>query len=535
MPEPQSSTRAPFDLTTGTDFLAALPLASPVLAEQKLSGFIDDLVAAPPDPGTLIALLEQARMPLAFVGDELAKRFANRALELGEEEESCFQRTVSLWRRTARAYALCARIQEPVEGNPQYAGMLATVLHRCLSYTGRIVLDYFRARRELPPGLWSDLHGYFDTAEQWGLELTPVSDPLDERGQPTHCTAAYIAVLLVDLAGPYSCSGRDLATIVRWAAMWAPLVGIGPIDDEYELPPYVVELLKDQPVHPPAGTLGADGRRLDTSRLEDQMNHAEAQLRQRLTPSQLGLGDETAGNVTRLLGKLERPWSQASAPRRFRRFATEGEAKVATSFEAIHYFVGGREFVQPDTANVYSRGSFDEIFTFRERAVPGQDLAIKAHVDYLVDDWMVVNHSANGFRLRRGPAGRRVAHSQLVGLCPHDGEQYMLGQVTWLMQEGAGGLVAGIAVLPGLPVAASARPLPADGSEPGRFFRAFLLPPVPAIREEASLVVPAGSYRASGVLDITVDAQRLRVRMLHVRQRGVDFERTSYEVIEEGG
>jgi hypothetical protein len=534
MPELPPSSRPAFDLAGGTDFVAGLPLANPLLAEQKLAGFLDELLASPPETGTLLALLEQVRIPLAFIGDEMGKRFSNRPLELGEEEESTLQRAVSLSKRMARAYAICASKQEPAEENPQYAALLATVLHRCIYYTGCIITDHFRARRELPPGLWGDLHGYFDTAEQWGLESTPVNDALDERGQPTHCSAAYIALLLIDVAGPYSCSGRDLVTICRWARQWAPLVNIGPIDNEYETPPYVIELMKDLPIHPPGSGegLGADARRLDTSRLVVRMNHAATQLRQHLTPSQLGLGEETAGNVLRLLDKLNGPWSQASAPRRFRRFASEGEVRVATSFEAIHFFVGGREFIQPDSAQVYSRGSFDELFTFRERAVPGQDLNIKAKTDYQADDWLVVNHSANGFRLRRGPAGRRVAHSQLLGLCPHDGQEYLLTQVTWLMQERSGGLVAGLAVLPGLPTAAAARHVSPEHGGSDRFVRIFMMPELPAVKEAASLVMPAGTYRASGVLDITVDDRRQRVRMLHVRQRGVDFERVTYETID---
>jgi hypothetical protein len=59
-----------------------------------------------------------------------------------------------------------------------------------------------------------------------------------------------------------------------------------------------------------------------------------------------------------------------------------------------------------------------------------------------------------------------------------------------------------------------------------------MMPELPAVKEAASLVMPAGTYRASGVLDITLDDRRERVRMLHVRQRGVDFERVTYETIE---
>ena len=98
------------------------------------------------------------------------------------------------------------------------------------------------------------------------------------------------------VASPYSNSVRNLNLIRRWAGMWAPLVSLHRLDDEYEVPPYIVELMKDQPIHPTGAdnNIGADARRLDTSRLGLQLSHMLAQLRQRMTPSQLGLGEETS-------------------------------------------------------------------------------------------------------------------------------------------------------------------------------------------------------------------------------------------------
>jgi hypothetical protein len=254
-----------------------------------------------------------------------------------------------------------------------------------------------------------------------------------------------------------------------------------------------------------------------------------SQLHQRLTPSQLGLGEDTSGHVIRLLERLSGPWTQTASPRRFRRFASEGTAKVAVGYEAMHFFVGGKEFVQPDAVDVYSRNQFDELFTFRERAAPGQQLSIKSHVSFPLDEWSVINHSANGFRLGRSHAGQRISHSQLLAVCPHDGERFLLGQASWLMQENSGGLLVGLAVLPGMPEAVGVRHAPAAPGYENRYVRAFLLPPIPAIGQEGSIVVPVGMYKASGLLEVVADGQTWQLRMQHVRQRGVDFERVSYE------
>lgn len=522
------------DLRTGMDYLAQLSLANPIAAEQQLMRFLDALLASPPESGILLALLEQARVPMCFVEEEMARRYHNKALPLAGEEEAYFQQVVTAWRKMGKAYALCARLEEPDAENAQYVALMATILHRCLYYTGMVILEHYRARRDLPPGVWLDLHGFYETAEEWGIAFTPVEDGLENDLQATHCAAAYVTLLLIDIASPYSNSVRNLNLIRRWAGLWAPLVSIHPLDDDLEVPPYMVELMKDAPLHPTAITEepGVDARRLDTTRLGLQINHMLSQLRQRITPSQLGLGEETTGHVITLLDHLSRPWTQSASPRRFRRFSTEGIARVAVGFEAMHFCVSGKEFEQPDSAAAYSRGEFDQLFTFGERADPEHALAITPKITFPVDEWSVINHSANGFRLGRSNAGMRISHGQLMVVCPHDGDHFLLAQATWLMQEETGGLILGVATLPGMPTGIGVRIAALKAGNSERYGRAFLLPPVPAIKEEGSIVLPPGMYQASRILEVfSGEETPWQLRMNHILQRGTDYDRVSYEVV----
>lgn len=521
------------DLKSGSDYLAKLSLANPTIAEQQLMHLLDALLKNPPDPGVLLGLLEQARVPICFVEEEIARRYHNKPLVLADEEEASFQQVVTAWRKMSKAYALCASLEQPDVDNPKYSALMATILHRCLYYTGMVILEHYHARRELPPGIWLELHGYFESAEEWGIAYTPVEDALENNLQATHCAAAYVTLLLIDIASPYSNSVRNLGLIRRWAAMWAPLVSIHKLDDDLEIPPYTIELMKDAPLHPSAQTESpaGDARRLDTTQLGLQINHMLSQLRQRITPSQLGLGEETSSHVIQLLERLLRPWTQSAAPRKFRRFATDGIARVAIGFEAMHYFVTGESFEQPDSAKTYSRGEFDQIFTFRESADPNQALNIRPHISFPVDEWSVINHSANGFRLARSCAGQKIMHGQLIALCPHDGEHFLLAQASWLMQEESGGLIVGVATLPGMPSGVGVRLAAHNAGVSDRYVRAFLLPPLPAIKEEGSLVLPAGLYQASRVLEVFSHEDTWQLRMAHVVQRGTDFDRISYQAL----
>lgn len=519
------------DLETGLNYLSRLPLANPLQAEAALNQFFDSLLESPPPALAYLNLLEQTRVPLCFVEEELARRYVNKPLPLGEVEEQAFEQVVSIWRKVTRAYSHCAQLDRDAD-DPEHALRVSLVLHRCIYYTSMIVVEHHRARRELPAGVWLDLHGYFASAEEWGVATYPLADALDPHGRATHCSAAYVAALLMDLAGPYSLSLRDQGLVRRWAHLWAPLVSIHGAEPGEALPPFVVDLLQDTGLKPVSDCLNTSQlRRLDTSRLAMVLTQVRQQLAQKISPAQIGLGEDcSAGVCKRLLEHLARPWTQARAARKFRRHATSGIARVGAGFEAMHYFISGKEFAQPENTRVYSRQEFDTLFVFRHMDDPSAKLQIHQGIQVArPDEWEVVNQSANGFRLIRSVAGAKVAHGQIVAVCPHDGDRYFLAQVTWLMQDRAQGLVAGVAALPGAPQAIAARLLTGHGERSELYSRAFLLPAVEAVGAAQSLVLPTGWYQAGRVIEIYTDGP-WRVRLDHVLQEGPDFERVSFSL-----
>lgn len=520
------------DLQTGCEIISRLSLANPQQAEFDLGRFLDSLLAAPPDGKTYFLLLEHARLPIAFVAEELTKRYLDKPLPLADVEEQVFQRVVALWLKTAKAYAHCAENDSAEDNDPAHAQRVALILHRCIHHTGMAIIEHQRAHREFPWGLWLDLHGFYGSAEEWGVATLTVPDALDPQGRSTHCAAAYISVLLCEMASCYGLTVRDQTLVRRWASYWSPLVDLSKVEPAQALPQFVVDLMQDLALRPIADCLQTEYlRRLDTSRLAMQVSQVRHQLKQRILPSQLGLGDHcTALQCGRLLEHLSRPWSQARAPRKFRRHATSGSAKLSTGFEAMHYFVSGKEFEQPENVRTYSRREFESLFTFRHQGDPTQELHLRQEqLSYSVDNWEVVNQSANGFRLVRSISGKKMEHGQLLALCPHDGERFLLAKVTWLMQEKGGGLIAGIEALPGMPVTAGARLIENPGESSGKFHRAFLLPAIPAVSAEQSIVLPPGWFRSGRTIELFTDGS-WQIKLVHVLDDGPDFERISFVV-----
>ena len=159
-------------------------------------------------------------------------------------------------------------------------------------------------------------------------------------------------------------------------------------------------------------------------------------------------------------------------------------------------------------------------------------MAIKPHMSFPVDEWAVINHSANGFRLGRSSAGQRVSHGQLMVVCPHDGEHFLLVQATWLMQDDTGGLIVGVATLPGMPTGVAVRIAASKVGNNERYVRAFLLPAVPAIKEEGSIVLPPGMYQASRIVEVSTGDDTVgQLRLIHILQRGTDYDRVSYQLL----
>ncbi len=521
------------DLQSGFQILARLPLANSQQAAIEINAFLDSLLHTPPAGEVYLQLLEQTRISLCFIGEELSRRYVDKPLPLGDPEAATFRQVVALWLKAARAYSHCADLQ-PNDDASVAAERLALILHRCIYYTGMAIAEHHRARQELPVGIWLNLHGYYASAEEWGLATVPVADSLDSLGRSSHCTAAFVSLLLAELAGPYTLSVRDLGLTRRWLCAWSPLVSMHPVLAHESLPPSVLDLRRD------CGLLRAaneclerdSSRRLDTSRLATQINQLRQQLRQRISPARLGLGEDcTAAHCYQLLKRLHKRWCMLRAARKFRRHHASGNAKVATGFSAMHYHISGKGFSQPGDSSIYSRQEFESLFAFRHSLAPTQLLEVhQVQRGFGLDSWEVLDQSASGFRLLRSAVGRKVELGQLLSICPHDGNTHFLAQLVWMVQEQGGSLVAGVAALPGKPRAVAARPLTSESESSGRYSRAFILPAVSAIGAEQTLVLPPGWYRPERVLEVVADAP-IRVKLQSRVGEGADFERASFVIV----
>ena len=507
---------------------------------ETLSRIVRGLLGVRPAPNQHLEVLEAARDTLNFAQGEMARAYTARALPPSQDAERMLEHVVGLWQAMARSYAVIAEA-DASEGT--LADQRALLAQRRISYEGMALVEYFRAHRELPPGMWRAVHASYQDAVRDGLARVRVADALNEvwRAQSPH--EAYVAVLLIDLANPYGRSERELNWVIRWAQRFAPYCALDTNVETQKPSAYGVDTAGDGSLRP----LGLLPRtptllRFDGSNLAIQIQAVLAQFKRGVKPASLGLGDDCPTNVSaRLLLSLYRPWGLAASGRRFPRRAKAGQVELTGDWLAIGFALNGELFQQPratgttGTTGTTRRQLKDDIslLTFGERAQHVVETASPVRVQasqagFESEHWQVLDQSVGGFRLQHPGDGVRLEHHQLVGIRPLDAEQLLIADLSWLMYRSEGMLEVGVNVLPGIPRAISVRPQAAPGRrEP--FHQAFLLPPSPALKSAGSLVLPPMWFEADRIIEVREGETSRHVRLHKLLMRGTNFDQCSFD------
>lgn len=532
------------DFRTPAECLDHLKRLNPINvdeAQQTLSDMLEALLKETPAPNQYLEVLEAMRTHLDLIQSEVAKRYAAHPLPPDSVENQSFRKVVALWQLMAHSYAQITRRDAAAGTLDDQRSLLS---QRRVFYSGQALLEYFRAHRAIPEGLWGELHESFSMAEAQGIARIRVSDPLNEVWRAQSATEAYISFLLVDLANPFGRGEREFTWVCRWAQRFAPYCTLqNPAESAEPVKPttYGLDLAMDHGLRP-IGLLTATNttlRRFDGSRLAGQIQAVLTQFKQGVKPAALGLGEDCPVEASsRLLLSLYRPWGLASVGRRFPRRGCRGEAELTGDWLAIGFHVQGKLFEQPGgLATQRSLRSDITLLTFGERAaeVGAQDSEQQrrreaAKLGFACEHWELLDQSVGGFRLRQLPPSERLEHRQLVGIRPPDGERFLLGLISWLMYRADGTLESGVSILNGLPKVVAVRQVGLNPGHRGAYQQAFLLPEVPALKTPASLVLPGAWFQPHRVVEMH-DGKQKQLRLTQLLTRGANFDQVSFETL----
>lgn len=512
-------------------WLASTPLGTSAQAQATLLTQINLLgKIAIPAPDRM-AILELLREPILLAQEDCTRRFAGKPLPLTAQEQSYFDTTINLWQAQVAGYSRCLEPllagQKIAEFRPQLAAQ------RGLAALAAAQMDHYRGCRRPDTTHWQALNGIFSVAEYLRLSEEVVEDPMRPEG--TSVRSTYVEALLINAADPFRLPQRLLVWTERWARKWARKVKILTLapQETGRSRPLCVNLLSAAPASFRPGT-GDGVRWLDTAELRLTIKRCLLSLNAGEAPAALDLGDDcTQPAGGEHLMQLYQRWCKGGARRRFERGPIQGACPMIYGFDAIHYYISGRKpFEQPATL------SADKVMQEREqiaifgRAVKKENPNFSREMGYQIEQWNLHDTSANGIRVSRpaGQGGARVGSSQLVALSPERDGKYLLGAVRWVVWEPDGTLEAGAVIFPGAPETIAFRPAgPRSAAE--KFRQALLLPPVAALKEETTLILPFGTYRNSRVLDLSMGDAVQQVRLVQLVERASDFERCSFTLL----
>ena len=229
-----------------------------------------------------------------------------------------------------------------------------------------------------------------------------------------------------------------------------------------------------------------------------------------------------------LLRQLYQQWFKGGAARSHLRRAGGGSCRLITGVDAVHYYVSGKIFRQPGQGGAMSKNQADEIATFGRVATRHEEDYSQMH-GYMIEQWRVLDESATGFRLARpvGQAGGRIGGGQLVAVMPEGGRAFVLAVARWSRITAEAELQAGIQALPGQPQCVALRGTGIAAANE-KYRPGFVLPPLPALHEPETVIVPAGWFRPGRIIEL-YDRNSRQIRLLQQIDRGSDFERCAFE------
>ncbi len=479
-------------------------------------------------------ILELLRGPIDEMQEEFSHRFAGKALPLPPADQAAFDACRALWHALAAGYMRCA--EAIFAGEAGMKSKAALVLQRALA---TLVAEQFETHRagQIPSGEhWRMLHQLYASAEQLNVAGQEVMDSARLGKTPGSAAATYVEGILLGAANLHEQNPRQLAWIARWARRWAAKVRIlaAPPTLTTNAIPLCVDLGSDRPAgYMPLDTVGA--RWLETAELARSLKKRLRLLEKGEPPAKLNLGEDcTQPACEQLLRQAYQRWCRGGAIRGFERRPASGTLRFIAGAEAIHYYLSERKPFQESGASDMEqlRREREEMATFGRIATHRNEGFSEQH-GYAIEQWQalenwhMVDTSVAGMRITRPTAqsGARIALGQLIAARPADAQHFLLGSVRWaLVSEN---LQVGLNLFPGQPEPVSVRNAGAAAAR-DKFRPAFLLPAVPAVKQEASIVMPVGTFKLGKSVEIFTGQSR-RLRLLRLVERGVDFERATYE------
>ena len=510
------------------EWLNALPLTNIPMAQSLVLEALRTLNGGETDALERLKCLELMRDKIAFLQGEQRSRYFGKSLPLSANDSNAWSNGRALLEEMEAGYRAC--LDAPSGSDDAMVAHRALAMQRVIRYIGAQMLFHASVYRRFDPVLWTRLHEQFALAERQGLAEERVKDSLESEKGGSSGLEAYLHVVLLQAAYLSELTAPQIDFVEALLRQWIRKVKLQPHpvpepqDGSHAL---AVDLDKPIGARPlPHGELGPRHRVLDAEALSRSMRKRIHGLQKEDDAATLGLPLEAAAvDALGQLQRLHKLWCEGAPPRPPARVPEEKTAGMVFGLADAHFFVGGgKAFEQPDRHRELTSQEKQDIEVFGEVSSRTQSRMATDH-NYSLEPWTVIDEMLGAWRLQRpSTASKGVAIGRLVAMRAGDSSPFYLGQVSALVQEVDGRIVATVSLFPGRPQPVAARSGEARGRASNPWTQAFRLPPLDRLQIPVTYLVPSGLASRKRSIELHEGTAR-EATVAEVVERGADFDR----------
>lgn len=477
-----------------------------------------------------LKILEQLRETVAFLANELGKKYRNKPMPLSPLEQVAWNNEQVLWLNFGKLYLQC--LQAAQKGDAEVTPFTALVTQRGMSCITAQMLGFGHAYRAAPAALWRQMHHLYRQVEERGVAAKRIKDALNHEDGTNSCEATYAKSLLLGLADPQQLTSRQILQIDRWLDRWSARATLGRDQPPTpSLPLLSVDLEGEGGAVIFSGQAMSERRFVDTERLALSLRKRIKFLKSGGNPAEVGLGDECVQPACEvLLSALYQRWCEIPPARTSPRESAGSSVQLCFAFPAIYFFLGDASpFKQPGETLDVAPEIMEDMRMFG-RVTQRTEKLLFARLGFTLENWDSLDQSTGGFRLSRSGAGERISQNQLIALRTSESTPFKLAVVRWLMVDNdAGSLSIGTRVLPGLPTPLAARQVTLNQADMGPFVPAFQLSEPSEQAESTSLILPIGWFQPGKLVQIYTSMTET-VKLVSLLEKGANFERVAFTI-----
>ena len=433
-------------------WIESLPLTKTFDAAKLVAQTIEALNHAKMPAEERAALVDIYRPVVAVLLDELEAIYAYSVLPLPARQREAFDLAHNLLTQCATTYKILS-LEKPAKLSMFNSRKnLPGAMYWAMFFLQSQLLQSYKTYHPCPAGVWQELHSLYLHADEQGT----LAETGDAETKST-MQDLYTDALMISLADPYRLMSKEVDKVLDTLAQNRGLVDIRANNEGVNVPRFFLVALDGdmapkvlvQGGPPPTGQVF---RLIDPTRLVDK-------LQQRNRAQHSGSGNvATKSRATHDLADLHqrliRLWGDPPK-RQFRRNPTDSSVALCGGIKAIAYFteLATNEDTEADAKAIRDGDTIPLL------KIPQDPMSQMVGVE----EWHVLNQSANGLRLYREAGGSvGVTVGEVVGVRFISGRNWNVGVVRWLASLEGNALEFGVELIS--PGAASITIEPTIGS-----------------------------------------------------------------------